>query len=454
MALVSINPSNQEVIDKYPVFSKAAVDLALVQAGKAFLEWRDTGFNFRRTCFMKCSEYLLDNKSKFASLITKEMGKPITQSVSEIEKCAWVCEYYAVMAQDFLKDEHIESDATESFVSYEPLGTIFAIMPWNFPFWQVFRFAAPALMAGNTAVLKHASNVPQCALAIEEVFKNSGFHDNVFQSLLINNDIVEDVIADPAIKAVTITGSEAAGSIVASTSGKHIKKTVLELGGSDPFIVLPDAEIDRAAQVAADSRLLNSGQSCIAAKRFIVVSSVFDEFLDSLKKYASEYVPANPLSPDAKLGPLAREDLVQSLLRQVDKSLEQGAVLTWGGGRPDLDGSFVNPAILTNVQPGMPAWEEELFGPVFSLIKVESEEEAIRVANDNRYGLGASLWTSDMPKAIELAKGIESGAVFINGLVKSDPRLPFGGIKKSGYGRELSTLGIKEFVNAKTVWIK
>ncbi|MFN6946644.1 MAG: NAD-dependent succinate-semialdehyde dehydrogenase [Cytophagaceae bacterium] len=454
MSIKSINPHTNALLKEYSNYGSAALDIVLMQGEEAFFEWRSMGFNSRRQCMLKCSEYLTEYKTSLAKIIVSEMGKPISEALAEVEKCAWVCEYYAVMAQDFLKDEYRESDATESFISHEPLGIILAIMPWNFPFWQVFRFAAPTLMAGNTAILKHASNVPQCALAIEEIFKNSGFPDNVFQSVLIDNETTEYLLKSDKVKAVSLTGSEYAGSQVAQIAGKYIKKAVLELGGSDAFIVLEDADLQLASDVAVKSRLQNCGQSCIAAKRFIVVDSVYDKFLSLVMEKASNYIPGDPTDEKTNLGPMAREDLAQSLIRQVNTSISNGAVLEWGGGRPNLPGSYVNPAILTNVKPGTPAYDEELFGPVFSFIKVKDENEAIIVGNDSRYGLGSSLWTENIPRAIALSRKIDAGAVFINGIVKSDPRLPFGGIKKSGYGRELSELGIKEFVNAKTIWVK
>jgi succinate-semialdehyde dehydrogenase / glutarate-semialdehyde dehydrogenase len=454
MSIRSINPFNNQVLREYPEFSSSALEVTMLQAEKAFEEWKRTSYNFRRECMIKCSEYLLNNKQSLAELIVLEMGKPIKEAKSEIEKCAWACDYFAVMAQDFLKDEYIGSDATESFISYEPLGTILAIMPWNFPFWQLFRFAVPALMAGNTAILKHASNVPQCALAIEDAFRNSGFPDGVFQTILIESDKVEFLLNHDIIKAVSLTGSEFAGSQVASVAGRNIKKCVLELGGSDAFIVLKDADLNMAAEQAVRSRLINTGQSCIAAKRFIVVREVYDEFMQAIIEKVAKYTIGNPMEEATDLGPMAREDLAQGLIRQINRSKEKGAEVVYGGGRPDMEGSFVNPAILANISPGMPAYEEELFGPVFSTFNVKDEKEALRIANDTKYGLGGSVWTEDVKKGIWMAKQIHSGAVFVNGMVKSDPRLPFGGIKSSGYGKELSELGIKEFVNAKTIWVK
>jgi len=381
------------------------------------------------------------------------MGKPIKQSIAEVEKCSLVCSYYANNAEEFLSNEIIKTDASESFVRFDPLGIVLAVMPWNFPFWQVFRFAAPALMAGNTGLLKHASNVPMCALAIEEIFCDAGLPKGCFTTLLIGSSKVDEIINHPKVKAATLTGSEQAGIKVAESCGRNLKKSVMELGGSDPFIIFDDAEIDKAVSVGISSRMLNNGQSCIAAKRFIVTKNIFEEFKNKFVEKINAIKIGDPSLAETELGPLARKDLLDELDEQVQKSVAAGAEILCGGKKINSEGYFYTPTVLSNVTPKMPAWYEEFFGPVAILIKAENEEEAIRIANDSPFGLGASLWTSDKNKAKKLSAEIEAGSVFINGLVKSDPRLPFGGIKLSGYGRELSHYGIKEFVNIKTVWI-
>jgi succinate-semialdehyde dehydrogenase/glutarate-semialdehyde dehydrogenase len=382
-----------------------------------------------------------------------EMGKPIVQGEAEVEKCAWVCEYYAEHAEGFLARLPRETDASASYIRFDPLGPVLAVMPWNFPFWQVFRFAAPALMAGNTAVLKHASNVPRCALSIEQLLRDAGVPRGVFASVLVGSAAVAGLIADPRILAVTLTGSDRAGSQVAERAGHEIKKAVLELGGSDPFIVLADADVAAAARVAADARLVNSGQSCIAAKRFIVVDAVADQFLTRFIDELRRRKMGDPLARDTEIGPLARVDLRDALHHQVEESLKRGAQRLLGGEVPAGDGAFYPPTVLAAVDKGMPAFDEETFGPVAAVIRAKDETDAVRLANDSTFGLGASLWTRDRARAERFAAQIEAGAVFVNGLVKSDPRLPFGGIKRSGYGRELSEFGIREFVNIKSVWI-
>jgi succinate-semialdehyde dehydrogenase / glutarate-semialdehyde dehydrogenase len=450
----SINPFDGSLLKEFQEYDQAQMDLALVKADSAFKKWKQISFHERGKLMMNCSLYLKEHKNDLARLMVLEMGKPVKEAVSEVEKCAWVCEYYAENASGFLEDQKITSDAGLSFISYEPLGCILAIMPWNFPFWQVLRFAAPSIMAGNVALLKHASNVPQCSLAIEEVFIKSGFPEGVFQSLLIGSSKVEYLISNPVVKAVTLTGSEKAGSEVAALAGKYIKKSVLELGGSDPFIVLNDADIDLASSFAVKSRMINTGQSCIAAKRFIVVKEIAEDFTKRMVAEMSKLKMGNPMEEATEVGAIAREDLVQPLLDQINKSVVKGAKILLGGNRPAGNGAFLNPTVLTNVKPGMPAYEEELFGPIASVIIAEDEPDAIRIANDSKYGLAASIWTKDQKRGEKLARVIESGSVFINGMVKSDPRLPFGGIKNSGYGRELSIAGIHEFVNIKTIWIK
>jgi len=388
-----------------------------------------------------------------AKLMVTEMGKPINEARAEIEKCALVCDYYADNARHFLKDEPLKTEAQNSFISHEPLGIVLAIMPWNFPFWQLFRFAAPALMAGNVVMMKHAPNVPQCACKIIEVFLQAGLESGIVQNLFIDNSIVATLIGDPRISAVTLTGSERAGSSVAMQAGKHIKRCVLELGGSDPFIVLDDANLSAAVKVAVKSRMINNGQSCIAAKRFIVSQEVIDSFMNLLETELKNVKMGDPIEETTTLGPLARADLRENLERQVELSVSQGAKVIETNTDHFERGYFFAPLILKDVKPGIAAFEEELFGPVFSITPFKTEDEAILLANQSEYGLGASIWTTDIEKGQLIARKIEAGCVFVNDLVRSDPRVPFGGIKKSGYGRELSHLGIKEFVNEKTVWI-
>jgi succinate-semialdehyde dehydrogenase/glutarate-semialdehyde dehydrogenase len=382
-----------------------------------------------------------------------EMGKPVAQGEAEVEKCAWVCEYYADHAEAMLAEQPRETDAAQSYVRFDPLGPVLAVMPWNFPFWQVFRFAAPGLMAGNAGILKHASNVPRCALDIEAVFRDAGFPRGLFATALVGSRAVKALVEDERIAAVTLTGSEPAGSAVAEQAGRVLKKTVLELGGSDPFIVLADADLRAAARTAAEARLINSGQSCICAKRFIVVDVVADQFLDLFTGEMRARRVGDPLSPDTQVGPQARVDLRDDLHRQVEESVKRGATLLLGGEIPTGRGAFYPPTVLAAVDRGMPAFDEETFGPVAAVIRARDEADAVRLANDSTFGLGAALWTADRERARRLAAEIEAGAVFVNGLVKSDPRLPFGGIKRSGYGRELSEYGIREFVNIKSVWM-
>ena len=454
MAMETLNPATDELVKSFDVWGESELETALQQVADASPAWRDTSFEERATLMRKAASKLRDRLEHYASLITLEMGKPIKESKGEIEKCAWVCEYYADNAETFLADEIIESDGGKSFVAYLPLGTVLAVMPWNFPFWQVFRFAAPGLMAGNTGVLKHASNVPQCALAIEEVFRNAGFPEGVFRSLIISASQVRGVIEDPRVHAVTLTGSEPAGRQVASTAGNAIKKSVLELGGSDAFVVLDDADLEAAASIGAASRFLNNGQSCIAAKRFIVVESIADDFVERFKNTVQALKVGDPSAEDTDLGPMSRRDLRDELHKQVQDSIGQGAVAALGCQSIDGKGAFYRPSILDKVVPGVRAYEEELFGPVAVVIRAKDEDDALRIANDSRFGLGGSVWTRDNVRGERFARRMESGATFVNGLVKSDPRLPFGGIKASGYGRELSLHGIREFVNAKTIWIK
>jgi succinate-semialdehyde dehydrogenase / glutarate-semialdehyde dehydrogenase len=450
----TINPSTGRIEKTFKKHSKIQGNIMIDAVQDAFLKWRETSFADRSKLMQKAFQLLLEKKEHYAKIMTLEMGKPIAQSYAEVEKCAWVCGYYAENAEMILADENIPTDASESYVRFDPLGIILAVMPWNFPFWQVFRFAAPALMAGNTCILKHASNVPMSALAIEEIFTLAGFPVNIFRTLLIDSTGVEEIINHPSIKAITLTGSEPSGRKVAQLCGERLKKTVLELGGSDPFIVLEDADIDTAVKTAVTARLINNGQSCIAAKRFIVVEKIYDEFEEKFVAAMKSVKIGDPMEQETELGPIAREDLLKELEEQVKQSVSKGAVILCGGKRINRAGYFYEPTILANLGKGMPAYDDEIFGPIASLIKAKDEADAVAIANNSLFGLGASFWTSNTERAKETARKIESGSVFINGMVKSDPRLPFGGIKNSGYGRELSHYGIKEFVNIKTVWIK
>lgn len=454
MTLKSINPSNDSLIKEYNELSEDCIHEKIAKAHSSFHQWKNTPWGTREELLRHCGKKLDERKEELGKLISIEMGKPIGESIAEIEKCVWLCEYYAEQGPGFLANNVIETDANESYISYEPLGVILAIMPWNFPFWQVFRFAVPSILAGNTGILKHASNVSGCALAIEEIFNKSGFPDGVFQSLLIGSDKVENVISNPFVKAVTLTGSEKAGSSVASLAGKNIKKTVLELGGSDPFIVLNDADFELAAKIAVKSRFINNGQSCIAAKRFIIENNAYEPFLEMVKKEFANFKVGDPLDENNNVGPLARKDLAEGVLKQIHASIDKGAALISGGNKLFDKGAFVEPTLLANVSKGMPVFDEEVFGPVMPLIKANDIEECIMLANDTQYGLGSSLWTRDIEKAKKLIPQINAGSVFVNGMVKSDPRLPFGGINMSGYGRELSEVGMKEFLNIKTVWLK
>ena len=451
--LTSVNPATEEVLARYRIFTDEQIEQAIGQSRWAYRTWRQTSFAERATLFLQAAAYLRDHKARLARLVTLEMGKPIEEAEAEVEKSAWNCEYYAENAARFLAAEPRQSNAKESYITFEPLGTVLAIMPWNFPLWQVFRFAAPALMAGNTVLLKHASNVPQTALAIEEVFRAVGFPEGVFRTLLVGGSTAEELIADPRVAAVTFTGSDLAGSRVAAAAGRAIKKSVLELGGSDPFIVLGDADLDAAAKTAAKARYLNAGQSCIAAKRVIVLDSVHDDFLQRFLADVRSLRVGDPLERTTDVGPLARGDLREALERQISESVSQGARVVLGGKRPRRRGYFCEPTVLAEVTPNMPVYREETFGPAVAIIRVRTVEEAIRVANDTPYGLSSSLWSQDIERAMRLGQRIEAGNLFINGMSSSDPRLPFGGVKRSGYGRELSEFGIREFTNIKTVWV-
>ncbi|WP_420387484.1 NAD-dependent succinate-semialdehyde dehydrogenase [Roseivirga sp.] len=453
MAFQSFNPYTNQLEAEFEEHSESYIESVLERTENSFSHWSGESFAFRSKLFQNLATYLKEEKERLTRLMTLEMGKTFNEGVAEIEKCAWVCEYYAQNAESFLKDELLQTDEGKAFISYEPLGCVLAVMPWNFPFWQVFRYAAPTLMVGNTGILKHASNVPQCAQAIERAFIESGFPIGVFQNLLVSSDKVEGIINDKRIKAVTLTGSELAGSKVAEAAGRNIKTSVLELGGSDPFIVLSDADLEKTARIAAKARMINCGQSCIAAKRFIVVERVYDEFLKKFEAHMKTYVPGDPSLRTTNCGPMASKRFVKELSEQVDDSVKQGARVVLGGKPIDSEAAFFEPTILANVEKGMRAYEEELFGPVATLIKVKNAEEAIEVANDSRFGLGGSVWTQNKTTGLEVARKVETGAMFVNQMVASDPRLPFGGIKSSGYGRELSHLGIKEFVNRKTIFI-
>lgn len=454
MSIQTINPATGKIESTFLEHTHEEVFESIGKADNAFLKWRMTDFTLRAQLMNKAAQILRDRKEHYGKILTLEMGKPITQAIAEVEKCAWVCDYYAENAKTILSEEIVKTDASESYVRFDPLGVVLAVMPWNFPFWQVLRFAAPALMAGNVCLLKHASNVPMSALAIEEIFMDAGFPRNTFKTLLIESSKVEEIINHPKVIAATLTGSEYAGKKVAETCGRNLKKTVMELGGSDPFIVLEDAVIDTAVKTAVIARLINNGQSCIAAKRFIVVEKIYNELESKFVELMKSVKIGDPMDSNTELGPIAREDLLNELDEQVKQSVNKGAALLCGGKRIEREGYFYEPTILANLSKGMPAYDDEIFGPVASLIKAKDEEDAIRIANDSQFGLGASLWTSNITRAKELSSKIESGSLFINGMVKSDPRLPFGGIKNSGYGRELSHYGIKEFVNIKTVWIK
>src|SRR5881397_2106349 len=453
MSLQSVNPATGEVLETFTPPSARELDDIVAQSRAAFLEWRPVPFKARAERMRAAARTLRRRRAEFARTMTLEMGKPIAQGEAEVDKCAWACEYYADTAEGFLAVQPRETDARKSFVRFDPLGVVLAVMPWNFPFWQVFRFAAPALMAGNAAVLKHASNVPGCALAIESVFRDAGFPRGLFATVLVGSSAVAGLIADRRVVAVTLTGSDHAGSQVAQHAGRELKKTVLELGGSDPFIVLADADLAAAASTAADARLVNSGQSCIAAKRFIVVEAVADQFIPRFVEELRARRVGDPLSRDTQVGPQARVDLRDALHRQVEESVRRGARLLLGGEIPPGKGAFYPPTLLSEVSEGMAAFDEETFGPVAAVIRAKDDADAVRLANRSQFGLGASVWTQDRTRAERLAAQIESGSVFVNGIVKSDPRVPFGGIKRSGYGRELSEYGIREFVNIKTVWI-
>ncbi|HJX17718.1 MAG TPA: NAD-dependent succinate-semialdehyde dehydrogenase [Acidiferrobacterales bacterium] len=453
MAITTQNPANGETLKTFVALDNTQIDTALQQSSTASVGWAATSIADRSACLRSAAQKLRAQRDRYAALITLEMGKPIREARAEVEKCATGCEFYAQNAERFLADEVIATDAGRSYIAYQPLGTLLAIMPWNFPFWQAFRAAAPALVAGNTALLKHASNVPQCALAIEEIFQAS-FPANVFRTLLIGPQQAEKLIADPRIHAVTLTGSEAAGRRIAAAAGMQLKKSVLELGGSDAFVVLADADLDMAARLATASRFLNGGQSCIAAKRIILVESIAEDFLARFRQQLAQLKLGDPTREDTDLGPMARADLRDTLHRQVTDSIKRGATPVMGCEPVAGPGYYYKVSLLDMVRPGMPAYEDELFGPVAAVIRAKDEADALHIANDSRYGLGGSVCTGNPERGEAFARAMHCGQAFVNGMVKSDPRLPFGGIKASGYGRELALQGIREFVNIKTIWMK
>ncbi len=459
MPIASINPATGETVRTFEGLSQAQLDENLQRARETFQTYRRISFAARAPLMLRAAEILESEKKDFARIMTTEMGKPINAAVQEAEKCAWVCRYYAENAEQHLADQIVETNATRSYIHFEPIGVVLAVMPWNFPFWQVFRFAAPALMAGNVGLLKHSSNVPQCALAIEDIFRRAGFPEGAFQTLLIGSDVVQSVLEDPRVAAVTLTGSEPAGRSVASIAGKQIKKTVLELGGSDPFIVMPSADLAAATATAVKARTLNNGQSCIAAKRFIVHAQVYDEFEKRFVEAMKNLRVGDPMIESIDIGPLATEQILKDLEEQVQVSVAAGAKILTGGHKFKADGdlargNFYEPTVLVDIPKGSPAYQDEIFGPVASLFRVADVDEAIDLANATPFGLGASAWTKDAVEQDRFIDEIEAGSVFLNGMVASDPRLPFGGVKNSGYGRELAEFGMREFVNVKTVWIK
>ena len=455
MAYETINPVTGEKLRSFESLTNDEMIKAIEKADGAFHDWKKTSFSQRAALLRRVGELLRERKEELGRIMATEMGKPIKEGIAEAEKCATVCEFYADNAESFLSDEPLASEASESFAAYNPLGVVLAVMPWNFPFWQVFRFAAPATMAGNTGLLKHASNVPQCAMAIEKLFTDAGYPGGVFQSLLISSKQIPELLEHPAVKAATLTGSEYAGSAVAKKAGEMIKKTVLELGGSDSYIVLADADLELAAKACAGSRMINTGQSCIAAKRFIVEKSRIDEFTRLFTGHIQSYKMDDPTKPETNMGPMARTDLRDDVHKQVRQSIDEGAKCILGGEIPDKPGAWYPPTVLTGVRKGMAAFDEEIFGPVAAIIEADDEDHAIALANDSKYGLGSAIFTADVAKGRKIAaEQLEAGFCCVNDFVRSDPRLPFGGVKMSGYGRELSVQGIREFVNLKTVYVK
>jgi succinate-semialdehyde dehydrogenase / glutarate-semialdehyde dehydrogenase len=453
MGITTINPTTGETLQSFDELTAQQVQEKLRLAASTFQTYKHTSFAERAPLMNRAAEILEHGKGEFGRLMTIEMGKPLKAAISEAEKCASVCRYYAENAQQHLADQVVETNAQQSYVRFQPLGPVLAVMPWNFPFWQVFRFAAPALMAGNVGLLKHASNVPQCALAIEEIFRRAGFPEGAFQTLLIGSDKVESILKDPRVVAATLTGSEPAGSSVANIAGKHIKKTVLELGGSDPFIVMPSANLTDAVTTAVKARTINNGQSCIAAKRFIIAAEIYDEFERGFVEQMKALRVGDPLEESTEIGPLATPQIVNDLEEQVKKAVAEGAQILTGGKRINPPGNFYEPTVLVNIDPAAPVSCEEIFGPVAMLFRVRDIDEAIRLANATPFGLGSAAWTNDPAEQNRFINELEAGSVFINSMVASDPRLPFGGVKHSGYGRELAEFGMREFVNIKTVWI-
>ena len=453
MPIASINPADGKTIKTFESLNESQIDEKLQRAADTFRSYRSTTFAEREPMMLRAAEILETEKNAFARLMTTEMGKPVKGAVAEAEKCALVCRYYAENAGRHLAEQIVDTNATKSYVRFDPLGPVLAVMPWNFPFWQVFRFAAPALMAGNVGLLKHASNVPQCALAIEDIFRRAGFPDGAFQTLLVGSEAVQRILEDARVVAATLTGSEPAGRSVAGIAGKQIKKTVLELGGSDPFIVMPSAELAEAVTTAVKARTINNGQSCIAAKRFIVAADIYDEFERRFVAEMKALRVGDPLDESTDIGPLATEQILKDVDEQVKTSVAAGALILTGGKKLDRAGNYYEPTVLVNIPHDSPASCEEIFGPVAMLFRVKNIDEAIELANATTFGLGAAAWTNDLSEQERFSNELEAGSVFINGMVASDPRLPFGGIKNSGYGRELSEFGIREFVNIKTIWI-
>jgi succinate-semialdehyde dehydrogenase/glutarate-semialdehyde dehydrogenase len=454
MPIASVNPASGETIKTFESLDEIQIDEKLQRAADTFSSYRRTTFKERESMMMRAAEILETEKNDFARLMTVEMGKPIKGAVGEAEKCAWVCRFYAETGRQHLADKLVETNAKKSYVRFQPLGPVLAVMPWNFPFWQVFRFAAPALMAGNVGLLKHASNVPRCALAIEDIFRRAGFPAGAFQTLLVGSDVVQRILEDCRVVAATLTGSEPAGRSVAGIAGKQIKKTVLELGGSDPFIVMPSADLQEAVTTAVKARTINNGQSCIAAKRFIIAADIYDEFERSFVAEMQALRVGDPLDEATDIGPLATEQILKDVDEQVKTSVAAGAHLLTGGKKLNRPGNFFPPTVLANIPHDSPAYCEEVFGPVALLFRVNNIDDAIELANATTFGLGSAAWTNDPDEQERFIDELAAGSVFINGMVASDPRLPFGGIKHSGYGRELGEFGIREFVNIKTVWVK
>jgi len=454
MSLDSRNPATEEIVARYDELTDAALDAHLQRAADAFAAHRRTALAERSERLRAAADILENRAEAFGRLMTQEMGKPLAEATAEAEKCAWVCRYYAGNGPDMLRPQVVQTDASKSYVAYQPLGPVLAVMPWNFPFWQVFRFAAPALMAGNVGLLKHAANVTGCALQIEQIFQEAGFIEGAFQALVVSSDRVAGIIADDRVKGATVTGSEGAGQAVGGAAGKAIKPSVLELGGSDPFIVLADAELTEALDAGVASRMQNNAQSCIAAKRFIVEAPVYDAFVEGFTERMSQLTVGDPMAEDTDIGPLARPDLREEVHDQVERAVADGATLRAGGHALDGPGYFYAPTVLTDVTPGTVAFEEEIFGPVAAIVKADDVNHAVQLANDTPFGLGGAVFTTDLEQGEAVALRLECGCAFVNGMVKSDPRLPFGGIKTSGYGRELSRFGVHAFVNVKTVWIR